>query len=210
MLTAGELLWILISYGLGCFTAGYYLVRLRTGRDVRSQGSGAVGARNVGRMLGPAGFLATFLLDFAKGALAVAGAKYLRLSGDAVLISILAVVLGHTFPVQLRFRGGKGVATSLGALFVYIPWLTGILAVLFLPVFALMRSLTLAGLLMFALAPVAALLAGRSAVEAVALGLLAAIVILSHRNNIREEYARLLASRAVKNTPVHKRRGLWL
>ncbi len=208
MLTAGELLWILISYGVGCFTAGYYLVRLRTGQDVRSQGSGAVGARNVGRLLGPGGFLATFLLDFAKGALVVIGARYFRLSGGAVIGSFLAVVVGHTFPVQLRFRGGKGVATSIGALFAYNPWLTGILAAVFLPLFALMRNLTLAGLLLYALAPLAAFFAGWSRAEVAAMCLLAAIVLLSHRSNIREEYARLFPARAVKNTPVHKRRGL--
>ena len=65
--------WILVSYLIGCFTAGYYWMRWRTGQDIRRMGSGSVGARNVGRALGASGFTATFLLDAAKGALAVAG-----------------------------------------------------------------------------------------------------------------------------------------
>lgn len=208
MLTGQEVSWILISYCLGCFTAGYYLVRLRTGQDIRKQGSGAVGARNAGRLLGPAGFLVTFLLDFGKGALAVAGAGYLHLSSDAVIASILAVVIGHTFPIQLRFRGGKGVATSLGALFTYNPWIGGILAVIFLPAFALIRNFTLAGLLAFALAPLAVFLWGLGKAAVVAVCLPAILVLLSHHRNIREEYARLFPGRAVKNTAVHKRRGM--
>jgi glycerol-3-phosphate acyltransferase PlsY len=208
MLTAKEVSWVLISYCLGCFTAGYYLVRLRTGQDLRSQGSGAVGARNAGRLLGPAGFLATFLLDFGKGALAVAGARYLRLSNAAVVATILAVVMGHAFPVQLRFRGGKGVATSLGALFAYNPWIGGILAAIFLPAFALIRSFTLAGLLAFALAPLAVFFGGLGNAASSVVCLLAILVLLLHHRNIREEYARLFRGRAVKNTPVHKRRGM--
>ena len=74
MLSGKEFSWVLTSYCLGCFTAGYYWVRSRTGLDIRQQGSGSVGARNAGRVLGPGAFLVTFLLDFGKGALAVAGA----------------------------------------------------------------------------------------------------------------------------------------
>jgi glycerol-3-phosphate acyltransferase PlsY len=69
MMTAKEMAVILACYGLGCFTAGYYWVRWRTGLDIRRQGSGNVGARNVGRFLGSAGFAITFVLDLAKGAL---------------------------------------------------------------------------------------------------------------------------------------------
>src|ERR1035441_2499722 len=65
----------LAAYALGCFTTGYYLVRWRTGQDVREVGSGSVGARNVGRLLGRQGFLATMLCDFGKGMLAVWGAR---------------------------------------------------------------------------------------------------------------------------------------
>lgn len=198
MLSGRAVSWIVASYCLGCFTAGYYWVRWRTGLDLRQQGSGTVGARNAGRVLGPAGFVVTFLLDFAKGALAVAGARYLQLGGPAMVAVILAVVLGHTWPMQLRFQGGKGISASLGALVAYDPFLAGLLVGLFLPAWALIRSFTLAGLLAFALAPLAVFLWGLGNEPTAALSFLAIVVVLAHRKNIREEFARLFPGRALK------------
>src|SRR5262249_22050721 len=109
--------WIALgAYALGCFTTGYYLVKLRTGQDVRELGSGTVGAKNVGRVLGWPGFVLTVLGDFAKGAFAVWAVKYFTTDDHMLMLAILAVVAGHVWPVQLLFRGGKGVATSLGGL----------------------------------------------------------------------------------------------
>jgi glycerol-3-phosphate acyltransferase PlsY len=206
MLTFKEMGWILASYLLGCFAAGYYWVRFRTGGDIRSQGSGTVGARNAGRVLGPAGFMATFLMDFAKGALAVAGAKYLHLSEVAVVASILAVVIGHAFPIQLRFRGGKGVAASLGALLVYDPRVVGVLLGIFLLAFAVFRTFTAGGLLAFALAPLAVFLWGMGKEPVAAVCLLAIVVLLLHRREIREEYARVFSRAVLKKVPVRKNR----
>jgi glycerol-3-phosphate acyltransferase PlsY len=199
MLTGKEFTWIAASYCLGCFTAGYYWVRWRTGLDLRHHGSGTLGARNAGRVLGPAGFVTTFLLDFAKGALAVGVAKYLHLSGEAVVACILAVVLGHTWPVQLRFQGGKGISASLGALLAYEPFIAGILVAIFLPAFVLIRSFTLSGLLAFALAPLAVFLWGFGNEATAAGSFLAILVLLSHRKNIREEFARIFHGRTVKS-----------
>jgi acyl phosphate:glycerol-3-phosphate acyltransferase len=208
MLTGKEVSWILTSYCLGCFASGYYWVRFRTGLDIRHQGSGTVGARNAGRVLGATGFLVTFVLDFAKGALAVAAAKYFQLSGPAIVASILAVVLGHTFPIQLRCQGGKGIATSLGALLAYdLAFDTSMVAVLvgvFLPALALLRSFTLSGLVAFALAPLVVFLWGMGNEATAAVSFLAILVLLSHRRNIREEFARIFPGRAVKHGAVHK------
>jgi acyl-phosphate glycerol 3-phosphate acyltransferase len=195
MLTLKEAVWVVASYCLGCFTAGYYWVRFRTGDDIRGQGSGTVGARNAGRLLGPAGFMTTFLLDFAKGALAVAGAKYFHLSTAAVIAAILAVVIGHAFPAQLRFRGGKGVAASLGALLVYDPRIVGVLLCIFLPAVAIARNFTLAGLLSFALAPLVVFLLGMGKEPVAAMCLLGILVLVLHRRDIREEYARVFSRR---------------
>src|SRR5205814_6775520 len=104
------------SYLLGCFAAGYYLVRMRLGEDLRELGSGSVGARNVGRVLGKTGFLLTLLGDFGKGAFAVWAARHFTTNDHAVALAMICVVAGHIWPLQLRFRGGKGMATSLGAL----------------------------------------------------------------------------------------------
>jgi len=104
------------AYALGCFGTGYYLVRAQTGRDIREIGSGSLGARNVGRVLGRSGLCVTLLADFAKGGLAVWAARHL--TGTEVLtgVALLAVTVGHVWPVQLGFRGGKGVATAVRTL----------------------------------------------------------------------------------------------
>ena len=110
------LLILPLSYLLGCFTTGYYLVRLLTGQDIRVVSSGNVGSRNVGRLLGAKGFILTFIGDAGKGMLAVWLAH--RLGGGQLLATaaVVAVTAGHIWPVQLRFRGGKGFATFVGGM----------------------------------------------------------------------------------------------
>ena len=198
--TGKEVTIVCACYLLGCFTAGYYWVRWRTGQDIRHQGSGNVGARNAGRILGSSAFVATLLLDLGKGALAVGMALHFGLSPEVVVASMLAVVAGHNWPMQLRFHGGKGIATSLGVLIAYDSFLLGILIVLFIPVFALLRNFTLSGLLAFALTPLVAFLCGLDNMEVVATSLLAILVLISHQRNIRREFARIFPGRPVKET----------
>lgn len=204
-----DLEWTLIagSYLLGCCTAGFYWVRWRTGQDIRQLGSGSVGARNVGRILGAGGFLITLLADMAKGALAVGAAVLFNLGPEAVVAVIVGVVVGHNFPVQLRFHGGKGVATSVGALIAYDPVIGIILAAMFLPGCVLLRNFTLSGLLAFALAPLVTFLFGLGNEEVAAVSLLAILVLASHWKNIREEFARVLHGRGVKEPPSQPRKG---
>src|SRR5258707_4144712 len=83
------------AYFIGCFTTGFYLVRRRTGQDLRELGSGNVGARNAGRVLGWSGFLLTLSGDFAKGALAVWAAQQYTQDYLLVAVALLAVVAGH-------------------------------------------------------------------------------------------------------------------
>jgi len=114
-----ESLVILTGYVLGCFASGYYLVRWRTGDDVRVVGSGSAGATNVGRVLGWQGFWLTVSFDFLKGFFAVWLAEHFHLKPAGVMLTLLAVVAGHIWPVQLWFRGGRGVATALGGLTIF-------------------------------------------------------------------------------------------
>src|SRR5438105_6969596 len=109
------------SYALGCIVGAYYMVRLRTGIDVRTTGSGNAGARNVFRSGDRASAIATFTWDFAKGALAVWGAHLLVPQEWAGGLALLCVIIGHIWPAQLGFRGGKGVATAIGGMLVFIP-----------------------------------------------------------------------------------------
>ena len=206
-LTGRELSWIVASYFIGCFTAGYYWTRWRTGQDIREVGSGNVGARNVGRTLGTGGFAITLLIDAAKGALAVGGAVWLGLRPEAVVAAIVAAVIGHNWPLQLRFQGGKGIAVSVGALLAYDPFLVLALLAVFLPVYALLRNVTLSGMIAFALAPLTTFLCGVPKVEVAAVSILASFVLLTHRKNIREEMARIGAPRPLKESPVPMHKG---
>lgn len=114
MLESKDILVIGLSYMIGCFSTGYYLTRFWTGADIRKTGSGATGARNVGRLLGRIGFVITFLGDLAKGLVAVWLASVLTRQHWVITASLLAVVIGHIWPVQLGFNGGKGIATAFG------------------------------------------------------------------------------------------------
>lgn len=204
MITGKETTVVLACYFLGCFTSGYYWVRLRTGLDIRAQGSGNVGARNVGRALGAPGFMVTFILDLLKGVLAVRMALFFGLNEDAVIAAMVAVVVGHTWPAQLRFRGGKGISTSLGALLAYDTFIVFILLVMFLPVWALLRSFTFSGLVAFALSPLLLFLCGLGNPAVAAISFLAIIILVAHRKNIREEMAgRLAGGPAVKEASLH-------
>jgi len=206
-LTGREFVWMLASYLIGCFTAGYYWTRWRTGQDIRRFGSGSVGARNVGRALGAGGFTVTFLLDLAKGALAVAAALWLGLRPEAVVASMVAVVVGHNWPMQLRFHGGKGIAVSLGALLAYDPFIVLCLVAIFVPIIAVLRNFTLSGMTAFALGPLAVFLCGLDKVEVAAMSFLAILVLIAHRKNIREEIARMAGHRPVKERPIQMHKG---
>jgi glycerol-3-phosphate acyltransferase PlsY len=190
--TGREWLLLAASYSLGCCTAGYYWVRWRTGLDLRFQGSGNVGARNVGRLVGPSGFVVTLLIDGLKGALAVQLATYFGATADLKVACTLAVIIGHNWPLQLRFHGGKGIATSIGALLAYDSFIVLIVVGLFLPIVALLRNFTLSGLLAFALAPLVLFLYGSPNVDVAAISFIAMVVLISHRKNIREEIARFI------------------
>lgn len=191
--------WIALgAYLLGCFTTGYYLVRLRTGQDLREAGSGSVGARNVGRLLGWRGFVVTMLADFGKGALAVWAARHYAADDRLAAVALLAVVAGHVWPAQLCFRGGKGMATAVGGLLVYDWRLTLAFALLFAAGFAVARKTVLPGLFALACLPLAAAYCGGGEAEVVGATALAALVLIAHRRNLVAEFANLLAHRNIQ------------
>jgi glycerol-3-phosphate acyltransferase PlsY len=190
-LTGWELAGVLASYLLGCFTTGYYLVRWRTGQDVRMQGSGAAGATNVSRLLGRSGFVVTFLGDFAKGALALGLARQAGYRPMALVLVMLAVVAGHNWPVQLGFRGGKGIATSLGAMLMWDRRVALGIGGIFLVVFAGLRQFMLSGLLAYVGAPVIGLILKLGLVNIAGIIILSIEVLVAHHQNLREEIVRL-------------------
>ena len=142
----------LLAYALGCLSAGYYLARAR-GLDLRAAGSGSTGARNAGRLLGKGAFAATFALDLAKGALAVLAAGWVAPGLWGRPLAMVAVVMGHVWPAQLGFRGGKGISPAVGGLLVVSWKLTGLLVLPLLLGWGLARSFKRGGLLAVAVGP---------------------------------------------------------
>jgi len=146
-LSSHEISFLVLSYLLGSIPFGYLVFYFTEGKDIRSLGSGNIGATNVLRSKGKLAGSLTLALDVLKGALPV---LYGRAHFDLpwfVLLGALAVLLGHIFPVFLKFRGGKGVASLVGIFLVfYFPALLVFLAVFFI-VLRLTRYVSLASLL---------------------------------------------------------------
>jgi acyl phosphate:glycerol-3-phosphate acyltransferase len=143
-----SLLWIpFVAYLLGSIPFGVILTRLFGGGDVRKVGSGNIGATNVARAAGPAAGIFTLLLDAAKGAAAVwIAARFSEQSATWMILAMLAALVGHCFPVWLKFRGGKGVATAAGAFAMLSPLALLGAVLLFAAVVAFWRYVSLASL----------------------------------------------------------------
>jgi glycerol-3-phosphate acyltransferase PlsY len=171
-----------LAYLLGSIPFGIVITRLMGLGDLRSIGSGNIGATNVLRTGNKAAAAATLVLDAAKGGVAVLIARALT-AEDGAQIAALASFLGHLYPVWLGFRGGKGVATHLGTLLA-LAWPAGLLAcAVWLAAAAAFRYSSLAALVAVASAPVWLAVTGR--VEAVALAIvLGALVWWRHRENL--------------------------
>jgi glycerol-3-phosphate acyltransferase PlsY len=188
-------LGLVIAYLLGDIPFGYLLVKFTTGRDVRASGSGNIGATNVLRAGGKGLGAATFLLDMLKGCSAVwLGWLLGRLLlphcplRDVEALAALCAVLGHVFPVWLRFRGGKGVATGFGVFLAATP-LAALAAIsVFFLVLAISRYVSLASILGAASFPPFAyfLVHGDRPAFFIAVEIaVALIIIVKHHQNIR-------------------------
>jgi glycerol-3-phosphate acyltransferase PlsY len=124
MLVLTPFLVLLLCYGIGCAVTAWYLVKWRTGQDLRQLHSGTTGARNAGRVLGKSMFRLVALIDVLRGVLAIWLAARFGLHDWWLMAAGLAVLAGHLWPVQLRFHGGKGVAVGAGVLISLLPWRT--------------------------------------------------------------------------------------
>jgi len=182
---------VLEAYLLGCFATGYYFVRARTGKDLRQIESRSIGARNAGRVLGKTGFFVTLLGDFAKGALAVWIAREWTGDNHLALLALLAVVFGHIWPMQLRFHGGKGVATSLGALLVFDYRVALVFPAVLLIGYMMARKTLLPAMFAFACLPMAAWCFDCGNFTVAVLAILAALILIAHRRNLTEEFTAL-------------------
>ena len=183
------------AYLLGSIPFGVILTRLFGGTDVRKAGSGNIGATNVARVVGPLAGILTLVLDAAKGAAAVFLAQ--RLSNDSatwLMMAALAALVGHCFPIWLKFKGGKGVATAAGVFLMLSPLAFGVAVVLFVLVVVFWRYVSLGSVSAAAAMPLLMYLLWappHAPPLAITIGTLAAalLIIFKHRGNLQ----RLLA-----------------
>jgi len=187
-------LLVVAAYLLGSIPTGL-LIGKRMGVDVRTQGSGNIGATNVARTVGRKVGVLVLFLDALKGALPVALLAGLDLESridlgaplDGYLLTAvgLAPIVGHCFPVWLGFRGGKGVATALGVFLVVDPLALAVGAALFAALYAAFRIVSIGSMAASIAIPIASLLLGHRLPVVLLAALGAAIVIGKHHGNIR-------------------------
>lgn len=180
-------LLLLAAYIIGGIPFGYLLVKWKTGADVRSSGSGNIGATNVLRTTGRAAGIATLLLDVGKGYLAVwLAGWYTHQSPTWMSAAAVAVMLGHAYPVFLRFRGGKAVASFLGAFLYLTPLAVLAILVVFLIILAWTRQISMGSIIAAVTFPLAVWLILQPAIAVVLASILAAaLIIYRHSSNIR-------------------------
>lgn len=150
------LLVVIIAYLIGSIPFGYLIVRAKGGGDVRDTGSGGTGATNVSRRAGKAAGVVTLILDALKGAIAVIIAQLMLKGDDTTWLpaaAAIAVIVGHVFPVWLKFRGGKGVATGVGVFLMLAPLAVLFAGVIFVAVVALTKYVSLGSILAAATIP---------------------------------------------------------
>jgi glycerol-3-phosphate acyltransferase PlsY len=198
----------IIAYLLGSIPFGYILVRLFRKQDIRQTGSGNIGATNVARSGAKGLGIATLLLDAAKGYLAVVFALLLARSewnyilvpqphygSSAMLLAAIAAIfaiLGHMYPVWLKFKGGKGVATGVGVFLALAPKAVGLVLILFLVIVWFSRYVSLGSIIATAAFPLLAWILYRKETPSIVFmiaALVAFLIIAKHHQNIR----RLLA-----------------
>ncbi|HKQ93410.1 MAG TPA: glycerol-3-phosphate 1-O-acyltransferase PlsY [Blastocatellia bacterium] len=194
-MTLLEAVSLIVAYLLGSIPFGYLMVRLASGADIRETGSGGTGATNVSRNAGKAAGVVTLALDALKGAMAVLVARWL--TGEAGTSWVIAAaaalaVIGHCFPVWLKFKAGKGVATGLGVFLAIAPWAALAALAVFIVVVWRTRFISLGSIIAAAFLPLWILLThtwiepvGDFAPIMAALCAVSTVIILKHSENIK-------------------------
>ena len=179
-----EILIIGFAYLLGSVPTGYILGSW-AGIDVRKAGSGNIGATNVARLVGKRQGILTLIADATKGFIPVFVASRLGLSSNWIALTGVAAFLGHLYPVFLKFRGGKGVATALGVFLGLSPWATLVLMPIFVLVILATRVVSLSSMVAAASAPIVFWLLTSSPVLTGTSVFIALMIVLRHRGNIQ-------------------------
>ena len=181
------LFYLTTAYLLGSVMSGHIVGKIFGAVDIRQEGSGNVGARNAGRLLGKKAFILTFLGDALKGFLVVFVPVVLYNATTAyILLGLAAAIIGHLKPITLQFRGGKGVSTLIGGLVAFDYKVLLIMAALFLVFYLLLRSFTLAGLFAITGIPISMYITEYSIANCLLMFGIVLIIIFAHKDNVRD------------------------
>ena len=177
---------IVAGYLLGSIPFGLIIAKLAGFGDIRDFGSGNIGATNVVRKAGKFWGFLTLLGDGSKGALAIYLAEYICADYTVAIYVGLAAIIGHVFPVWLKFKGGKAVATSFAA-FLMLNFVFGlVVCATWIVTFLITRISSLAAIVAFVLAPVMACFLGLDTRLVIATSLISMLVISRHKDNIKK------------------------
>ena len=180
-----NVIYLLFSYLIGAISFGIVVSHIFSLPDPRTIGSKNPGATNVLRSGKKLAALLTLLGDALKGAITVGLAQYYELSSLMVGLIAIATLIGHVFPIYYGFKGGKGVATAAGILFMF-SWVMGLTALgIWLGVFFIWRYSSLAAIIAGSLSPVSGFFYGIDFYELIASSMIALILILRHMENIK-------------------------
>jgi glycerol-3-phosphate acyltransferase PlsY len=179
-----EALLVIFSYLLGSVPSGLIIGKL-SGLDVRKAGSGNIGATNVARLLGKTGGLLTLVGDTAKGFIPVLVVQQMGFSYLVTALVGVAAFLGHLYPIFLKFKGGKGVATSFGVLLGLAPLATMILLVVFAAVAFTTRIVSLSSMVTAVAAPLVLWLFYYSPTYVIVTAFMALMIVFRHYANIQ-------------------------
>ena len=174
------------GYLIGTISFALWIVRWRTGADIRTSGSGNAGATNVLRSHGKGLAIAVALLDIAKGAAAVLLVRLVTADPAYAAAAGFAAILGHVFPLFSGFRGGKGVATAVGAFLVLAPLAMAVCLAVFVGIVALTRFVSLGSMIAVVLLPPLARVLSHAPMPVVlAAAATAILVVLKHLENLK-------------------------
>jgi glycerol-3-phosphate acyltransferase PlsY len=179
------LLLIIASYLIGAIPTGVVLARAFSGKDIRQEGSGNIGATNVTRVLGKKLGALTLVGDLLKGFLPVCVGSYLVSSLNVVCLMGCAAFLGHLFPVYLKFKGGKGVATALGVFLYLSPIVILIEIIIFVFVVGIWKYVSLGSLIAAASMPLLLVVIGSPKPVVLLSMAFALLIFIKHKANIQ-------------------------
>jgi acyl phosphate:glycerol-3-phosphate acyltransferase len=174
----------LLSYGFGGLNGAYYVTGFYIKKDIRSHGSGNVGATNAGRMLGTKGFVLTVILDVSK-VIAALSLTYWMAENDpgAMMLSAFFLLAGHIFPIQLGFKGGKGVVVFLACSLYLVPMSILVLGLIMGMLFLLTKKYKISGFLSMLSIPLTAYLTGQPIEYWSGLLIMFGIILLVHKKS---------------------------